>query len=68
MNSTSLRLQIGELGGEVARLLDHRPRGRAEADAHLARHDLRQRRLAEAGRAVEQHMVERLAARSWRRR
>ena len=58
-----VRLQVGELGGEIARLLDHRARGRAEADAHLARHDLRQRRLAEAGRAVEQHVVERLAAR-----
>ena len=57
------RLQIGELRGEIAGLGDHRPRGRAEIDAELARHDLRQRRLAEAGRADEQHMVERLAAR-----
>ena len=58
-----VRLQIGELRGKIARLLDHRPGGGAEAHAHLARHDLRQRRLAEAGRAVEQHVVERLAAR-----
>ena len=57
------RLEIGELRGEVARLGDHRPGGRAEIDAELARDDLRQRRLAEAGRADEQHMVERLAAR-----
>src|SRR6185503_5283558 len=48
---------------EIAGLLDHRARGGAEADAHLARHDLGERRLAQPGRAVEQHMVERLAAR-----
>jgi hypothetical protein len=40
-------------GPEVAR----------KADAELARHDLRQRGLAEAGRTDEQHMVERLVAR-----
>ena len=56
------RLEIGEQRREVAGLGDHRPRGRAETDAELARDDLRQRRLAEAGRADEQHVVERLAA------
>ena len=55
-------LEVGEQRGEVARLGDHRARGRAEADAHLAREDLGQRRLAEPRRAVEQHMVERFAA------
>ena len=54
--------EIGELGGEVAGLGDHRAGGRAEIDAELARHDLGERRLAEAGRADEQHVVERLAA------
>jgi hypothetical protein len=49
--------------GEIAGLGDHRPGGRAEIDAEFARHDLRQRRLAEAGRADEQHMIERVAAR-----
>ena len=34
-----------------------------EIDAELARDDLRQRRLAEAGRPDEQHVIERLAAR-----
>ena len=34
-----------------------------EIDAELARDDLRQRRLAEARRADEQHVIERLAAR-----
>ena len=57
------RLEIGELRGEVAGLGDHRAGGGAEVDAELARDDLRQRRLAEARRADEQHMVERLAAR-----
>ena len=59
------RLKIGELGGKIAGLGDHRPGCRAEIDAEFARHDLRERRLAEARRPDEQHMVERLAARSW---
>ncbi len=57
------RLEIGQLRGEIARLGDDRPGGRAEIDAELARHDLRQRRLAQARRADEQHVIERLAAR-----
>ena len=56
-------LEIGEQGGEVARFGDHRPGGGAEADAELARDDLRQRGLAEPRRPEEQHMVERIAAR-----
>ena len=56
------RLQIGQDRGEVAGALDHRAGGGAEADAEFARHDLRQRGLAEAGRPVQQHMVQRLAA------
>ena len=55
-------LEIGQQRREIAGLGDHRAGGRAEIDAQLARHDLRQRRLAEAGRADEQHVVERLAA------
>ena len=54
--------EIGELRGEVAGLGDHRPRGRAEVDAELARHDLRQRRLAETRGSDEQDVIERLAA------
>ena len=38
------------------------PGGGAKADAEFARHDLRQRGLAEAGGADEQHVVERLVA------
>ena len=57
------RLEIGELRRQVARFDDDGSGGRAEIDAELARHDLRQRRLAEAGRTDEQHVIERLAAR-----
>jgi hypothetical protein len=55
-------LEIGEQRGEVARLGDHRTRGGAEPHPHLARDDLRQRRLAQPRRPEEQHVVERVAA------
>ena len=55
-------LEIGEEGGEVAGLGDNRAGRGAEADPHFAREDPGERGLAEAGRAEEQHMVERLAA------
>ena len=54
--------EIGQQRREIAGLGDDRAGGRAEIDAEFARHDLRQRRLAEARRPDEQHMVERLAA------
>ena len=60
-------LEVGEKGREIARARDHRPRGGAETDAELARDDLGEGRLAQAGRAKEQHVVERLAARAGRR-
>ncbi len=59
-------LEVGEQRGEVAGLGDDGPGGRAKADAQLVRDDLRQRRLAEAGRPGKQHVVERLAARAGR--
>ncbi len=40
------------------------PGGGAEADAHLLGHDLRQRGLAETGRAGEEYVIERIAARA----
>ena len=58
--------QIGEQRREVAGLGDDRPGGGAEIHAELARDDLRQRGLAEAGRADEQHVIERLFARARR--
>ena len=61
------RFEIGEERGQVAGLGDHRARGGAEVDAELARDDVRKRGLAEAGRADEQHVVERFAPRPRRR-
>ena len=60
------RLEVGEHGGKIARALHDRPRSRAKADAELAGDDLRERRLAEPGRPMQQHMVERLGPRAGR--
>ena len=62
MNSTSLRLEVGEERREVAGALEHRARGLAQVDAQLVRDDVRQRRLAEARRPEQQHVVERFLA------
>ena len=56
-----VRLEVGEERGEIAGPLEHRPRGLAEIDAHLARDDVRERGLAEPGRPEEEHVIERLA-------
>ena len=61
------RLQVGELGGEVAGAHDHRPRGQTEADPELGGDDLGERGLAKPGRPGEQNMVERRAAGARRR-
>jgi len=53
--------QIGQKGGEITGLGDHRTGGGAEIDTQLAADDLRQRRLAKPRRPDEQHMIERLA-------
>ncbi len=55
-------LEVGEDRGEVAGALDDRAGGGAEADAEFAGDDLGERGLAEAGRAVQQDMVQRFAA------
>jgi hypothetical protein len=44
------RLEVGQDRGEVAGLRDHRAGGHPEADAKLGRHDLGERRLAQARR------------------
>ena len=62
MNSTSRSSRLVEQRGEIAGLGDDRPGRRAKADTEFARHDLRQRGLAEARGPDEQHMVQRLAA------
>ena len=62
MKRTSPLLQVGEQAGQVALALERRAGGGAHADAQLVGDDAGERRLAEAGRAGEQHVVERLAA------
>ena len=54
--------EVGEQRGQVARALQHGAGGLAQVDPHLARDDVRQRRLAQARRAEQQHVVERFAA------
>ena len=56
-----VRLQVGQQRREVAGALDHRPGGLAQVHAELVRDDVRERGLAEARRAEDQHVVERLA-------
>src|SRR5882724_4347552 len=56
------RLEIGEQRREIAGALEHRPRRLPQVHAHLARDDVRERRLAEPRRTEKQHMVERFAA------
>src|SRR5690606_10611193 len=55
-------LEIGQHCGEVARTFDCRTRGYADVYPHLVRDYPRQGCLAQARRAVQQHMVKRLAA------
>ena len=54
--------EVGDDADQVARLLDRRPGCRPHRHAHLVADDVRERRLAEAGRPVQQHVIERLAA------
>ncbi len=54
-------LHLRQERGQIAGLSDHRARRRSEVHAELARHDLRQGRLAESRRADEQDVVQRLA-------
>ena len=55
-------LQGGEHADQVAGALEHGARRDADVDAQLARHEHRQRGLAEARRAEEQGVVQRLLA------
>ncbi len=54
--------EIGQDRGEVARSLDRRAARGVEVDAQLAGDDVGQRRLAQAGRPVQEHVVGRLVA------
>ena len=51
-------LKVGQNRGEIAGLLDDRARGRTEPNAEFQRHDLREGRFPEAGRTMQQHMVQ----------
>jgi hypothetical protein len=61
MNRTSRGFEIGQDRRQVAGLVQHRAGGGAEVDPQLAGDDLGQGGLAQAGRAEQQHVVQRLA-------
>ena len=54
--------QVGQKRSEVLGLFQHRAAGLPQLDAELMRNDVRQGGLAQAGRAKQQHMVQRLVA------
>ena len=54
-------LEIGQQGHEVPRLLDERSRTGFDIYGKFVRHDVRERRLAEARRPIGQEMIHRLA-------
>ena len=55
-------VEIGQQRRQIAGLFNGRAGGDADVDAHLLGDDAGQRGLAQARRAVEQHMVQRLRA------
>ncbi len=55
-------LELRQDPDQVARALERRAGGRVQAHAELARQDARQARLAQAGRAAQERVLERLAA------
>jgi len=57
-----LLLQVGQDPREVSGARHHRPRGQPKTGAHLPRDDVGERRLSQARRPGQQHVVERLAA------
>ena len=59
--------EIREQRGEIAGPLEHGPRRLVQVHAELVRDDVRERRLAEARRAEQKRVVERLAALTSRR-
>ena len=55
-------VEVGQQRRQIPRLLDGRARGNADLHAHLIGDDPRQGGFAQAGRAVEQHVVQGLIA------
>ena len=62
MNSTSPQLELREDADEVGALRQRRAVGDVDLRADLVGDDVRQRRLAQPRRAVQQHVVDRLLA------
>jgi hypothetical protein len=56
------RVEVGQQAGQVARLVQHGTRRDAQLRPHLVGDDIRQRRLAQSRRSVQQHVVQRVAA------
>ena len=67
MKSTSRGCRLVRMPARSPGFSMHRPGRGADRHAQLVGDDVGERRLAEAGRAVEQHVVERLAALARRR-
>ena len=61
-----VRLQAGQDAGQIARLVQHGAGRDFEAHAQLVGNDVGEGRLAQSGRSVQQHMVQRLAPQAGR--
>ena len=59
-----VRLEIGEQRRQIAGTLEHRAAGLAQVDAQFFGDNVRQRGFAQPGRAEQQGVVERFAART----
>lgn len=55
------RTEVGEQTRQVARLVEHRTRSNPQLRPHLVGDDVGQRSLAQPRRAVQEHVVERIA-------
>ena len=56
------RIEVGQQARQVARLVEHRPRRDAQLRPHFVGDDVREGRLAQSRGAVQQDVVERVAA------
>ena len=57
-----VRFERSKQPGQVARLVEHRPRRELEAHAQFVGYDIRECGFSQAGRAVQERMVERFSA------
>ncbi len=62
MKKTWRAPDVGQHAGEIEFLLQNRPGGLLEADSQFGRDDGGERCLAQAGRAVQQHVIHGFAA------